>query len=151
MILFCCYLIWFEAFVFQMASAASPELVWQMIRNNHGSLMKARNIRKPFSKVLQCCFCQWQSNIELVFNFILLNDFTFLCYKVQYLLFILHYVLEWSCFSLSRLDMHRCFVMLLAISIFFLSQYLAVPAQCSLCTLRNEMSYSNSCSWREIL
>ncbi|KAF0289153.1 60S ribosomal protein L28 [Amphibalanus amphitrite] len=33
-----------------MASAASPELVWQMIRNNHGSLMKARNIRRPFSK-----------------------------------------------------------------------------------------------------
>ena len=34
-----------------MASAASPELVWQMIRNNHGALMKARNIRRPFSKV----------------------------------------------------------------------------------------------------
>ncbi|XP_043225763.1 60S ribosomal protein L28-like isoform X2 [Amphibalanus amphitrite] len=36
--------------VAKMASAASPELVWQMIRNNHGSLMKARNIRRPFSK-----------------------------------------------------------------------------------------------------
>ncbi|XP_037082803.1 60S ribosomal protein L28-like [Pollicipes pollicipes] len=33
-----------------MASLASPELVWQMVRNNHAHLMKSRNIRRPFSK-----------------------------------------------------------------------------------------------------